>query len=196
MAFTPRLRIKTQTREAQDAKSFRIWDETIWETNDPDDVTTAVISIKYYDTFGMEQQAQDYILLEDGGDTTKWDEYMSRDGVKIDVGDVLPEQERFIDGYYIIRLTVTDEVVPTPNTRYYDDHQAFLAKLRCMSRKMPHAVIDWPEYDRTKLLDTHVLTLLLDSAEDAADLGKRRLFERIVRTLNRVFDHYQISGCW
>lgn len=189
-AFTP----KTRTQEAQDARSFKIWDESVW-TGEEALCTSAIVQVSYYDLYGVLQTSLEYSLIS-GLDRTKFDEYLSRDGHEIDVTDLFPELVRFPDGYYIIRVTYNDGTYVAPNEPYYDDHQAFLAKVRCMSRKMPLVVLPWPEMDRTVILDTHKVTLLLDSAEDAADLGKRNLFDRLVRTLNRIFDQYAITECF
>lgn len=193
MAFTNFIP-KFRTQEGQDATTFKIWDESTW-TGEQALCLTAVLSVSYYDSMGALVAATDYDLI-DGLDRTKFNEYLSTDGHIVNIADILPAETRFPDGYYIIKITYNDGTYVAPNEPYYIDHQAFLAKLRCMSRKMPRAVIGWPNYDRTKLLDTHTVTLLLDNAEDAADLGKRMLFEEIVRTLNRVFDQYSITGCW
>ena len=193
MAFTD-FSPKFKSQEAQDAKSVKIIDESTW-SGEQALCTEAILEISYYDTYGVLISATAYDLI-DGVDRTKFNQFLSTDGHVVPIADVLPGQERFVDGYYLLKITFDDGTYTQPNKPYYIEHQAFLAKLRCMSRKMPYQIVNWPEYDRTKLLDTHSLTLLLDNAEDAADLGKRITFEKIVRTLNRVFDKYQITGCW
>lgn len=193
MAFTNFVP-KFKTQEGQDATTFKIWDESTW-TGEENLCTEANLYLSYYDPMGVLINGDLYKLI-DGADRTRFDEYIGGDGHVISIDDILPGTERFPDGYYIIMIKYSDGSYSESEKPNYVDHQAFLAKLRCMSRKMPVAVIDWPDYDREKILDTHAVTLLLDSAEDAADLAKRILFDRIVRTLNRVFDQYQISGCF
>ena len=191
--FTP----KTRTQEAQDAKSFRIWDESVWSA-ESHLCDSAVLQVSYYDTFGVLKVSLEYDLITGGvgGDKTKFNEYLSSDGHKIEIADLFASLTRFPDGYYIIRVTYNDGTYVAPNEPYYDDHQAFLAKVRCMSRKMPLVVLPWPEMNKEEILDTHKVTLLLDAAEDSADLGKRMLFDRLIRTLNRIFDQYSITECF
>ena len=193
MAFTNFVP-KFHSQEGQNAETFKIWDESTW-SGEESLCTEANLYLSYYNTIGEQIEGAMYPLIS-GGDRTKLDEYISNDGHVINISDIFPLQERFVDGYYVIVIIFDDGTYAVIDKPRYTEHQAFLAKLRCMSRKMPMQVVDWPDYDRKKLLDSHVLTLLLDNAEDAADLGKRILFEKIVRTLNKMFDQYQITECF
>ena len=67
---------KTKAQEGQDAKSFKLWDESTWAANDPDvDVDAATIRLTFYDTEGTLLGFEDYELIRSGGsDKTRWTE--------------------------------------------------------------------------------------------------------------------------
>ncbi len=188
--FLPAIR----TQQAQNARSFKIWDESIW-VGQQVRCTSAIVQVSYYDQYGILRNSLRYPLII-GANRIRFNEYLGRDGHEINVNNLYPLLVRFPDGYYIIRITFNDGTYVAPNEPFFDDHQAFLAKIRCMSRKMPLVVLPWPDMNREKILDTHKVTLLLSAAEDAADLGKRMLFDRLIRTLNRIFDRYSITECF
>jgi hypothetical protein len=180
---------------AQDGTSFRIWDRSTW-SNESNACIEADLFIAYYASDGTLINALSAYKLIDGMDRMRFDEFLSTDGHLINVADVFPAETRFPDGYYRILGIFSDgSYAPELKPRFLL-HRAFLSRLRCMSRKMPLEAVNWPDYDRKKILDAYAVNVLLKSAEDAAGQGFFVQFEKIVRTLNRIYDQYAISQCF
>ena len=192
---------KTKAQEGQDAKSYKIWDESTWDANDPEvDVDLATVKLTYYDTEGVLQAFDDYELIRSAGaDKTRWLEYLSIDGHEVPIAELVLDSEtltRFTDGYYIIKLVYNDSTYGAGSEPYYNNDQAFLAQHRCMSRKLPIKLIAWPNIDYTQNQDVQTQRMFLDAAEDSVDLGKKVEFEQFVRVLNNLYDKYEISECF
>ena len=192
---------KTKVQEAQSANSYKIWDESTWAANDPAaDVTLATIKLTFYDTAGVLQAFDDYELIRSAGaDKTRWTEFLSSDGHEVPLSELLLSAvtlTRFTDGYYIVKLVITDGTYGAGSEPYYDNHQGFLAQHRCMARKLPVKLLTWPEVDYNKNQDIHRQRMFLDAAEDAVDLGKKVQFEKYIRTINLLFDKYEITECF
>ncbi len=102
--FTP----KTRIQEAQDGKSFKIWDESIWN-GESAYTTTCFVTVFF---IGNDEEIIEFSPYEliTGVDKTKFNEYLSTEGHIINVAD-FGIAERFIDGYYVIRVTY-DGFVP------------------------------------------------------------------------------------
>lgn len=191
----------TKVQEAQDAKAFRIWDESVWALNDPDvDVDTAVLRVFFYDTAGDLIAYDDYELIRSGGaDKTRWTEYLSIDGHEVlitELDSAATSLSRFIDGYYIMKMVYNDSTYAVGSEPYYDNHQGFLAQHRCMMRKLPIKLITWPDLDYTLNSDVQTQRMFLDAAEDCVDLGKKVQFEEYIRVINNLFDKYEITECF
>lgn len=194
--FTPATRIQ----EAQDAMGFKIWDDSTW--NGEEAITTdCYVSIFHVDDDENTIQYDDYPLIN-GADKTKFNEYLSIDGHIINTSDLTIDgaaaPERFEDGYYVIRVVYTDGTYSTGSEPYYDNVQAFLAKYRCMKRKMPAAVMTWPLGDEEFKIhqDIFLLGLYLEAAENAVDLSKKEQFREFIALIRAMFDYYNTENCW
>ena len=191
---------KFKTQEAQDAKEFKIEDDSTWAANDPEvDVDLATVKVTYYNTAGALVAYDEYELIRAAvADKTRWLEYLSIDGHKINLTDLdtaATVASRFIDGYYIIRIVYNDSTYAAGSEPYYDNHQGFLASHRCMMRKLPIKLLSWPDLDYNKNQDIHRQRMFLDAAEDCVDLGKKVQFERYIRVINRLYEKYEITEC-
>lgn len=199
MAYTS-FEPKTRVQEAQDAMGFRIWDESIW-AGESGITTTADVFIFFINDDEVTVEYDVYPLIV-GAVTTKFDEYLSTDGHIINLVDLTIDgaaaPERFEDGYYVIRIVYNDGTYPAGTEPYYDNVQSFLAKARCMKRKMPAKMLVWPIDDETrrKNWDIYLVGLYLEAAEDAADLGKKVEFRRFMALFKAIFDFYEISECF
>ena len=192
---------KFKVQEGQDAKAFKIWDESTWALNDPDvDIDTAILRVTYYDTAGALIAYDDYELIRSGGtDKTRWTEYLSSDGYEVTLANLDSEAtaaSRFTDGYYIIRIVYNDSSYTAGSEPYYDNHQGFLAQHRCMMRKLPIKLLSWPDLDYNKNQDIHRQRMFLDAAEDCVDLGKKVQFEEYIRVINLIYAKYEITECF
>lgn len=185
--------------EAQDATAFRIWDMSTW--NGESGITTeCIVRVTHYDVDGNTTVYDDYPLI-DGADTTKFDQYIDIDGHTVELSDLTingaEPPERFIDGYYIIRIVYSDGSYAVGSEPYYDNIQAFLAKARCKARKMPNK-LSWPMtrevYEINR--DIFLLRMYLDSAEDSADLGKENEYRNTIELINNIFSYYAIDECF
>lgn len=199
MAFTD-ITLQTHVQEAQDAQGFKVWDESTWNGEETT-VTAAWLEIFHINDDEELIQYDDYLLI-DGLDTTKWDEFLTRDAHIVDIADVLLSGaaigDRFPDGYYVIRLVVDDGTYSSGSEPYFDNTQAFLAKYRCMKRKMPAALLGWPltdDYIR-KNWDIYTMGVYLEGAENAVDLGKKTQFRSYIAKIRAIFDYYEIEECW
>lgn len=199
MAYTD-FTSKTRIQEAQDAMSFKIWDESTW--NGESGITTAADVYIFFINDDEETIEYDVYPLIVGANTDKFDEYLDSDGHEILLTDLTiggsAAPERFEDGYYIIRVVYNDGTYGAGSEPYYDNNQAFLAKSRCMKRKMPAKLLTWPITDdvRRKNWDIYLVGLYLESAEDAVDLGKKVEFRILMALFKGIFDHYEITECF
>lgn len=189
--FTP----KTRVQEGQDATCFRVWDESIWN-GEENSTTSCNVTIFFYKEDGSIIQFDVYPLI-DGVDTSKFEEYLSRDGHIINMTDLkiggTPQSGRFEDGYYIIRLDYSEGDTPV----IYDNPQAFLAKSRCMSRKLP-AKLSWPLTNEQYQINRDIFQqrAYLEAAENAADLAKLDQFLKFMEIIKKIFSNYEIENCW
>lgn len=193
--FTPDFRVI----EAQDATSFKINDESEW--NGESGITTiCIVRIFHYLADGTINQFDDYPLIV-GADKTKFNEYLDIDGHIIELSDLTiggaAPAERFVDGYYVIRIVYSDGTYAVGSEPYYDNVQAFLAKARCKARKMP-ALLTWPLTREMYELNRNIflLRMFLDAAEDQADLGKEVQFRDTIELINLMFSAYSIDECF
>lgn len=194
--FTP----QTHIQESQDAKSFKIWDESEW--NGESALTTVCyVEITFINDDGDEVIYDPYLLI-DGVDTSKFAEYLDRDGHIIELVnltiDSVAAPIRFEDGYYIIKAVFSDGSYSSGLEPYFDNHQVFLAKYRSMKRKIPAKVLVWPmtyEVYRANR-DIFLLGLYLESAENQADLAKMVQFRKTMALIKAIFDYYEITEIW
>ena len=195
--FVPKFKVQ----EGQNAKAFRIWDESTWAANDPDaDVDSATLKVTFYNTAGELVAYDDFELIRSGGsDKTRWTAYLSSDGYEVtlvNLDSTADSASRFTDGYYIVKIVYNDSTYAAGSEPYYDNHQGFLASHRCMMRKLPVKLLEWPDLDYNKNQDIHRQRMFLDAAEDCVDLGKKVQFERYIRVINALYDKYEISECF
>lgn len=192
---------KFKVQEGQNAKAFRIWDESTWGANDPAiDVDSATLKVTFYNTAGELVAYDDYELIRSAGaDKTRWTAYLSSDGYEVtlvNLDSTATSASRFVDGYYIIKIVYNDSTYAAGSEPYYDNHQGFLASHRCMMRKLPIKLITWPDLDYNKNQDIHRQRMFLDAAEDCVDLGKKVQFEQYIRVINAIYDKYEITECF
>jgi hypothetical protein len=196
--FTP----KTHVQEAQDAQSFKIWDESAW--NGESALTTiCYVTLFFINDSEVTIEYDPYPLIS-GVDTAKYLEYLDRDGHIIDIADLTiggaAAAARFEDGYYIARVTYSEGSYAVGSEPYYDNNQAFLAHNRCMKRKMPAKLLSWsvPITDLVyqKNRDIFLQGLYLESAENAVDLGKKVQFRSFMASVKAMFNYYEIEECW
>jgi len=193
--FTPDFRLM----EAQDATAFRIWDESTWN-GESGSTTFCVVRITHYDVDGVTTEYDDYELIT-GGVTTKFDEYLDIDGHIVEITDLtidgVAADDRFIDGYYLIKIVYSEGSYDAGSEPYYDNIQAFLAKARCKARKLPNK-LSWPITDAVYEInrDIFLLRMFLDAAEDSADLGKETEYRNTIDLINNIFSYYEIDECF
>jgi hypothetical protein len=194
-AFTP----ETEIQEAQDATALRIWDKSIW-TGESGNTTFCEVRITHYDVDDVATEYDPYELIT-GVDTTKFDEYLSDDGHIIEIADLtidsLSAGERFEDGYYLIKVVYSEGSYAEDLKPYYDNTQAFLAKARCKARKLP-TKLSWPLTDVMYRINRDIfsMSMYLQAAEDAADLGKESQYRTLIDIINNIFDTYEIESCF
>jgi hypothetical protein len=199
MAYTD-LTLETHVQEAQDAESYKVWDESIW--NGESGNTTDAWIILFFINDNEETIEFDPYYLISGADTTKFDEYLDRDGHIIYTSDMTlngnPVDLKLEDGYYVVRVVVSDGTYDSGAEPFYDNSQAFLAKNRCMKRKMPAKLLTWPMTDAVyrKNRDIFLQGLYLESAENAVDLGKKSQFREFMAAIKAMFNYYSIEECW
>lgn len=195
-AFTP----KTHVQEANDGKSFKIWDESEWD-GESGDTTICFVTVYHIDDNEVEIEYDPYYLIV-GAVTTKFDEYLDRDGHIVNIADltideVAVDEERFPDGYYILRVTYDEGSYGEGNQPYYNNNQAFLAKNRCMKRKLA-TTLTWPLTDAMYRINRDIFLqgLYLEIAENAIDIGKKIQFRTVMALVKAVFNYYEIEECW
>ena len=142
--FTPSFTVQ----EAQDATAFKIFDASTW--NGESGITTwCVLRLFFYAADGTITEYDDYELIT-GADTAKFDEYLDSDGHTVEITDLtidgVAADDRFEDGYYVVRILYSDGTYASGSEPYYDNVQAFLAHARCKARKLP-ARLTWPLTD-------------------------------------------------
>lgn len=190
---------ETHVQEAQDAMGFKIWDESIW--NGESGITTECYVTVFFINDDEETIEYDSYHLIVGIDKTKYDEYLDRDGHIIDLTDLtidgVAAPERFEDGYYVVRVTYSDGTYVAGTEPYYDNTQAFLAKNRCMKRKMG-VKLSWPMTDEIYRINRDIFLqgLYLEIGENAVDLGKKIQFREIMALVKAMFNHYSMEECW
>lgn len=193
--FTP----ETRVAEAQDATAFKIWDQSTW-SGESALTTFCVVSVSFYAVDGTVTVYDDYELIT-GADKTKFNEYLDLDGHTVEVAVLTASGvavgERFVDGYYTIRVYYDDGTYGAGNRPYYTNVQAFLAKARCKARKLP-TKLEWPisTTQREINLDIFQLRMYLDAAEDAADLGKQDEYRNLIDLINNIYSTYAIDECF
>jgi hypothetical protein len=202
MAFS-NVTLLSVVQESQDATEIRIWDESTWG-GQSGNVTGACIVISYYDSDGDLKSLDPYYLIV-GQTKTKWDEYLDKqNGHIIDIDDLTVSGvafgDKFTDGYYIVTLYVTDGTYGTfiaGGWLKYANSQAFLARARFTSRKLP-ATLTWPLTDEVRVVnkDIFLLQMYLNAAEDAADYGLLTEFNNIITLVNAIFSYYKIENIW
>lgn len=193
--FTPEFRVQ----EAQDATAFRLWDSSTW--NGESGITTfCVVRLFFVAVDGTITAYDDYELIS-GADTTKFDEYISIDGHTVEITDLTiggaAAEERFEDGYYIVRIVYSDGTYAVGSEPYYDNTQAFLAKARCKARKLP-VKLTWPLTDGMYEInrDIFMQSMYLGAAEDSVDLGKENEYRNFMDLINNIFSYYAIDECF
>jgi len=194
-AFTP----TTHIQEAQDAKSFKIWDESTW-TNESNLTTVCNVILSFINDDEQVIEYDPYPLII-GADITRFNEYLDRDGHIINASDLtiggVAAPERLEDGFYVIKTIYSDGTYQEDQEPSYENEQAFLAKNRMMKRKMA-VLLTWPLTDKLyrKNRDIFMQGLYLESAENAADLGKKVQFRSIMATVKGMFNYYEIEEVW
>jgi len=193
--FTP----KTLLQEAQDGMGFKIWDDSVW--NGESGITTVCFVTIFFVNDDEEIIEYDPYELIVGIDKTKFDEYLDRDGHIIDIADLTIDgaaaDDRFEDGYYVIRVSYSEGSYVAGSEPCYDNNQAFLALNRCMKRKMSILLI-WPLTDEIYRLnhDIFLQGLYLELAENSIDTGLIVQFRAIIVLIKAMYNNYEIEECW
>ena len=193
--FTP----KTLLQEAQDGMGFRIWDDSVW--NGESGITTICFVTVFFVNDDEEIIEYDPYELIVGIDKTKFDEYLDRDGHIINIADLTIDgaaaDDRFEDGYYVIRVSYSEGSYVASNEPLYDNNQSFLALNRCMKRKMSILLI-WPLTDAIYRLNRDIFLqgLYLELAENAVDTGLTVQFRAIMALIKAMYNNYEIEECW
>jgi hypothetical protein len=199
MAFGADVSLLTVVQESQDAQQLRIWDESTWD-GESGDITGAILRIQYYDSDGVLQSFDNENIF------TSISDFLDRqDGIVINLSDLLvagaAPPDRFVDGFYIVTVFVTDGTYGTFNADvwpHYHNNQAFLAKARFMTRKLPSTVLTWPMSKQVQEDNLNMLLhrMYLDSAEYAADNGNITEFKLYLELINEVFSYYELESIW
>ena len=193
--FTP----KTLLQEAQDGMGFKIWDDSVW--NGESGITTVCFVTIFFVNDDEEIIEYDPYELIVGIDKTKFDEYLDRDGHIIDIADLTIDgaaaDDRFEDGYYVIRVSYSEGSYVAGSEPCYDNNQAFLALNRCMKRKMSILLI-WRLTDEIYRLnhDIFLQGLYLELAENSIDTGLTVQFRAIMVLVKAMYNNYEIEECW
>jgi len=193
--FTP----KTLLQEAQDGMGFKIWDDSVW--NGESGITTVCFVTIFFVNDDEEIIEYDPYELIVGIDKTKFDEYLDRDGHIIDIADLTIDgaaaDDRFEDGYYVIRVSYSEGSYVAGSEPCYDNNQAFLALNRCMKRKMSILLI-WRLTDEIYRLnhDIFLQGLYLELAENSIDTGLIVQFRAIIVLIKAMYNNYEIEECW
>jgi len=190
---------KTLLQEAQDALGFKIWDDSTWN-GESAATTICFVTIYYIDGDEVTIQYDPYYLIV-GANKDKYDEYLTRDGHIINCEDLTIDgaaaPEKFMDGYYVIRVTYDEGSYGEGSQPYFDNNQAFLAKNRCMTRKLA-VLLTWPLTDAMYRMnrDIFLLKMYLEVAENAVDIGKTVQFRTLMAAILAMFNYYEIEECW
>jgi len=199
MAFGSGVSLLTVVQESQDAQQFRMWDESTWD-GESSSITDAVLRIQFYDSDGILQSYDDKNIF------SKISEILDRQsGTVINISSLtvegVPPPDRFVDGFYIITLFVTDGSYGAFNEDtwpHYHNNQAFLAKARFMTRKLPSKILTWPMSKQVQEdnLNMFLHRMYLDSAEYAADNGNLAEFLKYMELINEVFSYSELESIW
>jgi hypothetical protein len=188
-------------QESQDAMQLKIWDNSSWN-GESGFTTICTVDISYYDVDDNLIEFDPYELIV-GGDASKFNEYLDKlDGHVIELTDLtisgVPVPDRFPEGYYIIKISYSEGSYAIGSFPYFENPQAFLAKWRMMTRKLPAALLVFPMTDEVfrKNRDIMLLRLYLDQAENAADYGKLVEFKVFHNLVKEVFDLYSLAELW
>ena len=171
--------------ESLDGSSFNIRDNTTgWgETYAKSNITAAVIAIS------SPELEEDITLTMTSSQLFS---FFTNDGLDI-TADELGIGAYFTDGYYEIKLTLTLDVAPS--TDYYINKKGFLQEHRNRVIDMCED-LEYPVDDYSKHNDKIIASLLLESAQAAADKGDDTTFQYIINKVNAVFSNYQLDELW
>ena len=188
-------------QESQDAMQLKIWDASTWD-GQSGFTTVCDMEMSYFDDDGNLVEFDTYPLIS-GGDASKYNEYLDRDGHIINLKDLtiggLPVGfERFPEGYYNISLFYSDGSYAEGSFPHYDNPTAFLAKYRFMARRLPIDLLTFPLTEEVYLKNREIflLRMYLQNCEDAADYGKHIEFMKYLAIIRQMFDHYTTQEPW
>jgi hypothetical protein len=188
-------------QESQDAMQLKIWDNSQWN-GESGFTTICTVEISYYDSDDNLIEFDPYELIT-GGDASKFNEYLDHlDGHVIELSDLtidgVAAPDRFPEGYYIVKISYSEGSYAVGSFPYFENPQAFLAKWRLMTRKLPAALLVFPMTDDVyrKNRDIILLRLYLDQAENAADYGKIEEFKVFHDLIRNVLDYYEMEETW
>ena len=194
MAYTS-LNLKTSIVEADDALNFKIWDDSTGWVGEEYTTWGAKLTL-IHSIYGT--KTFDIIV---GIDRTRFDDYLSNDGLEISLSDLGIDDGFFVDGYYQVKLELTNDDWVTKAE--YINNQAFLAHSRCMARKLASKLsrVDFLD-DVSKVkyfienFEAYTLFMLFFGAEDQVSTGKVAEFEATTDLMNAIFTKYEISECF
>lgn len=180
MAYTS-LELETTVLEADDALSFKIWDNSTGWNDEEETTDVAVLTVIHsvYGTIELDIIGADYAA------------YLSDDGLEVTLEDLgLDDEDFFVDGYYQIKLTLSNDSSVTEEE--YTNHQAFLSHNRSKARKVA-SKLTYPDMDYTANYEAFLLIALMAGAEEQVSTGDITRFSETMEMINEIFEKYEID---
>ena len=189
--------LKIYIVEADDAESFKLYDQSDWAAFAFGNVTVATMTVEYGGVTYTYTTGTG-LLADFGMDGT----YTNLCGVSVNsyfsvTPDVLYNagtqlnSTYFPDGYYEITLNVTYSAVPKTDT----STQGFLSESYLLASQLPLQInMDNFNYEENRL--QFLCIALMNSAKWAGELGRETSFSTITTKINSFLDARDISAVW
>lgn len=185
--------------EADNAESFKIYDQSDWAAFSNANVTLVNISVTYNSVTYTDK-------LYDSGDATNKlgldgtyanlfgvssNSFYSVQPSQLEFGGASLSSTHFSDGYYEILLSVTySGVAKTDSTM-----QGFLSESYLMACQLPLSInLDNFNYNENRV--QFLCIALFNSAKWAGELGRETSLVRISEKINEVLDARDINSIW
>jgi len=195
MAFSLDIAISEQS----DGETFKIYDQSDWTALTAFDhslLTNVNLTITYDST------EYTYELVDTSGGVDEIGLLATFDNIfgngsgaylEIAPSDFTPSlaDTYYTDGYYTIKLEITYDTTDYEDTNY----EGFLAHTKCKSTMLP-LLIDMNNIDYKESRLHFMLIALLNSSEEAAEMGRKTQFEEKLVTINDILDSRDLSSCW
>lgn len=184
--------------EADDASSFKLYDQSTWTAYDHDKLTAAVLTVVYDGTTYTHN-----VLAHLGGGPTlgsassvnmvgeSLTSYYTVSPADLLNGSTPLNDNYFPDGYYEITLEVTYDSSDLTDTTT----QGFLSEGYLMASQLPLQIdIENFDYEENRL--QFLAIALYQSAKWAGELGRENSLTTITDKLNSFLDARSISSVW